>query len=1050
MKITDLSLKYKTAVFVLLFLIVVGGFAAYINLPIESFPDITQPVVFVSVSYLGVAPADMETLVVQPLEDKLQEITNIKNLTSTSSEGFSSIIVEFEPDMEIDEAVRKVREKVDQARPEMPEDINEPMVQEINFENIPIMIISIVGDQPLELLKKTAEDLQEKIEEINGVLSVNISGGLDREVKVNVLPSRLIHNNLGIEDVISAIQNENITIPGGTVESDALKWNVRIPGEYTSIDDLRNTVVKARNGQPIYLRDLAEIQFGYKEANSYSRLNGRPSVTLSVQKRSGENIIRITDEVKAIFVEESSDFPSRTSYSIVVDFSEDIRLLVDDLQNNIIAGLLLVILVLYFFMGGRNGLLVGLAIPLSMLISFIVLSLLGYTLNFIVLYSLILSLGMLVDNSIVIVENIYRQHREGKDLLRAAREATSEVGAAVIVSTLTTLLAFLPLLFWQGIIGEFMKFLPITLIITLSSSLFVALVINPVMAASFLKVSKRTKELPGDRILRRLNIHYEKVLRWALRTKPHRFVSLLFTGLAFIGMMGIFIVFNHGMEFFPELEPSQFIVEVEAPLGSRLEYSDKIVREIERRINSTTDMEDYVADVGTVSNFFNFGGSGGGSSNRSQVTIDLIDLKDRTQPSLSTLERVTQSMKNIPGARIDVTLPQNGPPTGKPVKIQIKGEDFSTLIAISDEIMEKIEDVPGIARLKSDFETGSPELRIQVDREKAALQGLNTFHIANTIRTAVNGTKASEFRVDTDEYDIVVRYGKDYRKNYNDLLNLTIFNEGVHHPLANFVTLNLTTGLSNVNHVDGERVVTITADAIGRSAAEVLAETKRRLEDYDMRAGYTISFSGQDEEQRSSMQFLIRALMIAVVLIFFVLVAKFNSITLPVVIMVTVVLSFIGVFIGLLVTFKPFSIIMTGIGVISLAGIVVNNAIVLIDYIQKLRARNIDKIQAIIQAGKTRMRPVLLTAITTILGLLPLTIGITIDFIGLFTGDIGNFIQFGAESSQFWSGMGVVVIFGLAFSTFLTLLVVPVLYYILSDFLSDLAGKLGLKRKSES
>ncbi|UCF97042.1 MAG: efflux RND transporter permease subunit [Spirochaetaceae bacterium] len=1039
MRVTNFALKHRTSIFVLIFIIAVAGLISYLNLPLESFPDINQPVIFIAVPYPGVAPSDMETQVVEPIEDRLGEITKIKRMSSAAREGYASLVVEFESDIEVDEALRRVREKVDLAGPELPDDAQEPIVEEINFENIPIIVVSLTGEQSLVRLKQLAEDLQDRFEDIPGVLSADISGGLEREVKINVDPTRLIYYNLGADDVISAVRMENLTVPGGSMESGALKWTVRVPGELQSIADIQNVVVDTVNGRPIYVSDLAWVELGFKDQESYSRLNGRSSVTIAVKKRSGENIIAITDRVKEILAEQSSTFPAATEYEIVADFSEEIHTMVSDLENNIIAGMLLVILVLYFFLGARNGLLVGIAIPLSMLISFAVFRLLDYTLNTIVLYSLILALGMLVDNAVVIVENIYRQHQEGKRLLQAAQEATTEVGPAVIASTATTLLAFLPLMFWGGFMGEFMKYLPITLIITLSSSLFVGLLINPVISSAFLKLDEKQGRRIGDRFLKRLSAFYEGSLHWLLDSRKRRWVFLGLVAVAWVVMLGIFAVFNHGVEFFPDAEPEQIYVEVEAPPGTRLDVSDRLVRAVEQRIQGTSDLENYVADVGTSSNLFDFG-TAGGVPHRSTVTIDLLDMKDRQQSSFLTLQQIAQSVSGVPGARIDVTRPQEGPPTGRAVEIQLRGEDFALLATASEEIRRRIADVPGLAKLDDDYEKGRPELRINIDHQKAALQGLTTAQIAGTIRTAVNGTEASKYRIGTDEYDIVVRFDRDYRRNYTDLLNLTVFHEGKHLPLANFATVELATGLSTINHVDGERVVTVSGEAIGRSSAEVLAETKRRLAGYQVPAGTTLSYAGQDTEQRESQAFLIKAFGVAVLLIFLLLVTQFNSITLPFVIIITVVLSFFGVLFGLLVTFKPFGIIMTGVGVISLAGVVVNNAIVLVDYTQKLRAAGWEKKAAIVWAGKTRLRPVLLTAVTTILGLIPLTTGITVDFIGLFRGNLRNFLQLGNESAQWWSGMGVVVIFGLLFATVLTLVVVPVMYYIFCDLLAGVGG----------
>ncbi|KAA3617295.1 MAG: efflux RND transporter permease subunit [Calditrichaeota bacterium] len=1044
MKITNISLKYKTSVFVLLAILIFSGLVSYNNLAVESFPSIEQPFVIVAVPYTGVSPEDMETLVANPLEKKIKEITKIKKISSASLEGYTNITIEFESDIEVDDAVRKVREKVDQARPDLPDDIEEPVVQEVNMENFPIMLVSIVGNQSLVRLKKIAEDLQDKFEQITGVLEVNISGGLEREVKVNLNARRLEYYNLGTKDVTDAIRNENITTPGGSIDGGGLKYTVRIPGEFDTVDELQTIVVKHVNGQPVYLRDLADVKFGFKEQTSYSRLNNQPSVTISILKRSGENIINIATEVKAILEEDSKNFPAQTHYVISNDQSKDIKVMVNDLENNIISGLLLVVLVLYFFMGTRNGVLVGIAIPISMVISFIVIEAIGFTLNMMVLFSLILALGMLVDNAIVIVENIYRHHLEGKSLMQAAKDGTAEVGMAVVTSTITTLGAFAPLVFWSGFIGEFMSFLPITLIITLSSSLLVGLVFNPTLSSSFLRIERNLENLPGDKFLRWLTPLYEKTLDWALHNRVSRALVMLMAGGGFIFMLVIFVMFNHGIEFFPDLEPRAAWIKVDMPIGSRLQSSNNVVKEIEKRIVDTPDMKYYIADVGNQTDPNDMSGQSAGTLHKSQVTVELHDKHLRSQNSFITLKVVADKLKDIPGAQIDVTKPPDGPPTGAAVEIQLKGEDFDILDNISADIQELIRDVDGLVKLKDNYEKGKPEITIRIDREKASLFGLNTFEIANVIRTAVNGTEASKFRVGKDEYDITVRFDKDFRASYSDILNLSIFYEGKHYPLANFATVELGSGLTRVNHVDRDRVITINGDAFGRSSSEILREVKEKLADFEMPVGYTFSFAGQDEQEQESMDFLANAFMIALFLIFFVLVSQFNSLILPVVIMASVFLSFFGIFFGLLVTGYPFGIIMTGIGIISLAGVVVNNAIVLIDYIQKLRARGMAKTAAIIQAGKTRLRPVLLTAITTILGLLPLTIGLNIDFIGMLKFDFHNVIEWGAESSQWWANMGVAVIFGLLFATALTLVIVPVMYHLLTgmaDWASNLFGK---------
>ncbi len=1045
MKLTDFSLKKRTAIFVFVAVITFAGIGAYINLPIESFPEIKQPTVFVTIPYPGVSPKDMETLVADPLETRLMEISKLKTLSSSSREGLTSVVAEFQPDIAVDEAVRQTREKVDQARSDLPNDILEPIVQEINFENIPVIVVAVTGDQSLVRLKEIAQDLKKKLENIPGVLTVNLTGGLEREIKVNVNPTELVHYNLGVDDVISAISRENMTIPGGATESSSLRWTIRVPGELTSLDDLRGLVIDTRHGTPIYLRDVAMVSSGFKEPESASRLNGQPSVSLAVEKRTGENILALTDAVKALLAKEQPGFPEGAKAVVVADFSREIRTTVSDLNNHLLMALLLVVFVLYFFMGARNSLLVGLAVPLSMFLSFLTLSLLGLTLNMITLFSLILSLGMLVDDAIVVVENIYRQHHEGKKLMEAARDATREVGIAVISSTATTVFAFAPLLFWPGIIGNFMRVLPVTLIITLSSSLLVALMISPVFASAFIRLKASGRPHLGDRLLNRFGARYERMLGWLLASRKRRGRFLALSGAAFVLMLVVFAVLNHGVEFFPDQDPAQIYVNVEAPLGTRLEVSDAAVREIERRLAGTPDVRNVLSDIGTSGNFFDFG-AGGGTPHKSRVTIDMLDKPDRKQSSVLTLEQVRAKVAGIPGVRVDVTKPENGPPTGRAVEVRLKGKDLAVLDAMSVDIQKRIAGVPGLARLDDDYEPGRPELRVDIDRVKAALQGLSTAKIAGTIRTAINGTVASKYRVGSDQYDITVRFDRDYRTHYNDLLDLTVLQDGVHRPLANFATVHLATGLSSINHVGGERVITVSADAIGRSSAEVLAEARNRLASYVPPQGYALSFTGQNEEQAKAASFLASAFLIAMSLIFLMLVVQFDSVTVPFVIMATVPLSLFGAFFGLLVTFKPFGIIMTGVGIISLAGVVVKNAIVLIEYTRQLRERGLPKAEAIVRAGRTRLRPVLLTAITAILGLIPLTTGIAIEFTKVFQGNFHRLITFGAESADFWSGMGVVVIFGLMFATVLTLVVVPVMYYALADLPQAIGDRLARRR----
>ncbi len=1021
MKPIDFSLSHKPSVFVLVVIMLVMGLISYGSLPRESTPAIQIPLILVSTPYVGVAPSDMETLVTQPIERKLKEIADVKEIRSTTGEGISVIEVEFNPDFNIDAAMQKVRDKVDLAQSELPNDAEDSIINEVNFSQFPIMLINISGDYDLVKLKEIAEDLEDDIETISGVLEASVSGGLEREVKVKVDLEKLKYYNVAFKDVIETIQDENKTIPGGSIDVGSLKYSVRIPGEFQHVRTIPNLVINADNPAPIYIRDVAEVEYGFKDRTSLAREGGLNCVSLSIKKRTGSNLIEIADRIKELIEERKPLLPRGTVITITADQSTDIRRMVAELENNIISGLFMVVAVLFAFLGIRSSIFVAIAIPFSMLISFIVVQMLGYTLNMIVLFSLILALGMMVDNAIVLVENIYRHREEGFSAFEAAKRGASEVSGAITASTVTTLCAFAPMIFWPGIMGEFMKYLPITLIITLSSSLFVALTINPVVCEVFMKVTKRKGQ---SKLLRVLTQRYEIILSTALQ---HRALAILASFGLLLATLVLYFFLGSGIEFFPEVEPPQILVEITAPTGTKLEESDRIVSEIERELPQFEhDIRSYVSNVGTEGGLPGFS-AGGGSPHKSWVTVEFVDRNDRLQSSDKTLADIRGRISNTPGARIEVQKPPMGPPTGPPVNIEISGEDFKVLGELAAQIRQNLKTVPGLVDLKDDFDKGRPELKVRIDREKAAINGLNTSIIASTIRTAIYGTEASEFRVADDEYDITVRLKEQERNRLDVLENLTIFEEGKQVPLVALATFEYEGGFSSIRRVDLKRVVTVSGNVENRLGNEVLKDAQNIIAGMTLPAGYSVRYTGENEDQEESEAFLINAFMVALFLIFLVLVYQFNSAILPVVILVSVVLSLIGVFWGLMLLRMPFGILMTGIGVISLAGVVVNNAIVLVDYIQRLRQRGLSKLDAIVQAGKVRLRPVLLTAVTTIVGLIPLTTGFNFDF--------RNFrVDIGGESSQWWGPMGVAVIFGLAVATFLTLIIVPVVYHLLDDW----------------
>lgn len=1089
--LTSFAVDHPTSVLVLTFIVIVAGLISYFRIPKEAAPEITIPYIAISTIYPGVAPGDIETLITRPLEEELNKITDVTEITSTSVEGYSNVLVEFEAGMDMTEALQLVREKVDIAKPELPEAAEEPMIIEFNFAEWPIMQVNISGDYSLVRLKRVAEDLQDRLEQIPSVLEVTLSGGLEREVQVDVDLAKLKYYGLAFDDVIDAIREENVTTPGGTIDVGDLKYLVRVPGEFEDTRLIEDIVITAPGDRPVYIRDVASVDFGFKERDSLARLDGRSVVTLGIKKRVGRNIIETAESVRAVIGEMQPSFPPTTTVSITSDQSEEIEMMVSSLENNIISGLILVVAVLLFALGVRNASFVGVAIPLSMLLSFSVIQLAGITMNFVVLFSLILALGMLVDNAIVIVENIYRFRERGYDKREAAKLATGEVAMPVIAATSTTVAAFVPLAFWPGIVGEFMKFLPLTLIITLSSSLFVALVINPTLCSLFMRPEGEkgpglTREMkwavwgatalvflivfvmrpltavlltltvvllyalhryalaPGARWLQEVNLpatlrFYERGLRWAL---AHRGIVMGQAVAVLVLALIAFGMFSQGVVFFPEdIPPSTLWVQVEAPAGTRADVTDGMVMRVEGELQDISGREDFesvVATAGSSSGDWVFGGSG---EHLGTVAVNFVDFEDRAHDVFETLELMRNTIGDgVAGAEIVVEVPEQGPPTGLPVNIEIVGEEAALLKRLGDEVITILSNSPvgpKLEGLESDMADARPELTVEIDREKAQLFGLNTRDIGFTVRSAINGVEAGEFRDGSDEYDIVVRLAEPYRQDLNSLADLTIVAEdGSQVPLPSVATWSVNESFSGINRKDLDRVVTVSSDVrAGYNANAVLAQVQAELTEFvtALPRGYELRYTGQQEEQQESAAFLLGAFMTALLLIAFILVSQFDSVLKPLVILSSVVLSTVGVLIGLLVFRMPFGIIMSGVGVISLGGVVVNNAIVLMDYIGILRKRDgLSRLESLVRGGLTRFRPVTLTAITTVMGLIPLAIGLNIDFYGFYLRLSPNF-YWGGESAAWWAPMAIAVIAGLTFATFLTLVLVPVMYSLTDD-----------------
>jgi CzcA family heavy metal efflux pump len=1041
MFINEAALKRQTTVMALLVLIVVVGLYSYLTLPRESFPDITIPYVFVTTTYEGVAPSDMETLITIPIERKLKGLSDTEEVTSTSSEGVSTVAVEFTPDMDIDDALRKVKDKVDEAKPDLPEGLpNDPVVTEVNFQDFPIIRVILSGPFSLRRLKVFAEQMEDKMEAVPGVLEVDLLGGLEREIHVEFDLDRVRAYNMPFSSLINAVQRGNVNMPGGSMEIGEGKYMVRVPEDFQHPSEIFNIVAFVRDGKPIYLRDVATIKDAHKDVSTKSRINSQPSVTLAVKKRTGENIVQVADAVKRLVAEMEPELPPDLKIDITSDQSKDVRIMLNDLENNILSGLFLVLVVIFLFIGGRSALFVALAIPYSMLLTFILLTAFDVSLNQIVLFSLILALGMLVDNGIVIVENIYRHMQEGMSRHQAALVGTNEVAWPVITSTITTLGAFFPLLFWPGIMGEFMGYLPRTLIMALTSSLFVALVINPVLSARF-QTAKRTQATKAEDVLqqrqRLIKRLYLKLLRFGLN---HRILVVFLALCMLVASVAAFGKFGVGVEFFPEADPRRANVTIKAPIGTNLETTDKLARQVEEIVEDYDDIRYVITSTGSGGgNPFSGGGT---ESHLATVSLDFLDFEDRSRPSPKIIDEIREKVLSvIKGAEVQVEKEEEGPPTGEPINLEINGPELEVLGDLTERVRQAVKDVPGLTDLKDNFQRGKPEIQVNVDKEKAALMSLDTYTIAYTVKAAINGAKVGVYREGKDEYDIIARLPEENRHSIEDLKRITISGpEGEPIPLTSLAEIKLTSGLGTINRKDQKRVATISGKNTGRLANDIIADMEKILAGMDWPRGYTYKFTGEQEEQAKAQDFLGKAFTATLFLILLVLMTQFDSLVYPLIVLTSVLLSLIGVFLGLVVTQMPFGVIMTGIGVISLAGVVVNNAIVLIDFYRQLMDRGMTSRDALETAGLVRFRPVLLTAITTILGLVPMATGVSYNFKKLAW-------EVGSESSQWWSSMAVAVIFGLGVATLLTLVVVPVLCS-LADSLHNI-GRGGGKNRTK-
>lgn len=1102
-KPTSWAVDNKVSIYVATFIICVLGIYVYLTLPKENFPEVVFPQIYVGTAY-NAPPKDIENLITKQIEKEVKTIAGVKKVTSNSVQNYSSVIIEFNTDVDVKEAKREVQDKVDKAKQDLPSDLLEdPMVQDIDISEVPIMFVNLSGDYDLPTLKKYAEAMQDRFESLNEIRRVDIVGALDREIQVNVDMYKAALAGVALSDIESALAYENVIVPGGELSVGGMKRSLSVTGEFESAEEMANTVIGSTPGGKVYLKDVAEVIDSNKEQESFARLDKENVVTLNIIKMSGENLIEASDKVRAIIDEyEKSVLPPGLKVTVTADQSENTRVTLHDLINTIIIGFALVTIILMFFMGVTNAIFVGLSVPISSFIAFLVFPAIGFTLNMMTLFSFLLALGIVVDDAIVVIENTHRVFDNGKVPIRkAAKIAAGEVFLPVLTGTLVVLTPFIPLAFWPGVIGKFMMYLPITLIVALLASLLVAYIINPVFAADFMKAHDhdehhdgRSKLTRGFKITSvifagialvsylinmglgnfvvfiyllyvlhhfllkkvisafqtsvwpRVQESYRRRLTWCLTGYRPIFVSV---GVVLLLVFSVVFtaIRKPPVVFFPNGDPNFIYAYIRMPIGTDQRVTDSITQIVENRVIKTLEpdrkmVESVISNVaiGASENPFDVGG--GSSPHLGKVSVAFVKYAERDGQSTKVyLSKIRDAVKGIKGAEISVNQEQNGPPTGKPINIEVAADDFDLLVKTANEVKRFLDQqqVPGVEELKSDFQADKPEIAINIDREKANREGISTAAIGGALNTAVWGKEVSKFRDENDDYPIQLRIRQDQRNDVNTLMNTPIIYRDMaaggvvrQVPLSAIAKADYSNSYAGIKRIDQKRVVTLSSNVLGDfNANEVVADIQARLNDFSTPDGVTIKMTGEQEEQQETFGFLIFAFALAFILMFMILVVQFNSIGKPLIILSEILFSIIGVLIGFSLFKMEISIVMTGVGVMALAGLVVRNGILLVEFTELLRSQGMPLYEAIIEAAKTRMTPVLLTTIAATIGLIPLAVGLNIDFVTLFT-ELNPHIYFGGDNVAFWGPLSWTMIFGLLFGTFLTLVLVPTLYLLVA------------------
>ncbi|CAN5723512.1 efflux RND transporter permease subunit [soil metagenome] len=1120
-KPTSWSINNKTSIYLMMLFVSMAGIYQFLTLPKEQFPDIVIPTIYVQTVYVGNSPKDIENLVTRPIEKQIKGITGVKinKTTSTSQQDFSAIIVEFSTDVKTDIALQKVKDAVDKAKADLPTDLTqEPNVMEVSFSEQPIMYVNVSGDYDKMRLKKFADEAKDKLEELSQLNRVDLVGAPEREFQINVDNYRMQAAGVTFDDISNAVSRENLDISGGLLEVGSMKRNMQLKGQIKTAFDLEKIIIRNFTGQPIYLKDIATIKDTVKENESYARLDGKNVITLNIIKRSGENLIETSDGVKKVVEGLKEEFPKDLDIVVTGDTSIATQTSFNDLVNSIVIGFVLVLIILMFFMGVVNAFFVALSVPLSMFVAFLFLPganlIVGsdITLNFIVLFALLFGLGIIVDDAIVVIENTHRIFTESRGKLSAsisAKMAAGEVFIPVLAGTLTTLAPFFPLLFWPGLIGKFMIYLPTMLIFTLIASLIVAFIMNPVFAVDFMNHTEGKDKKPATAIFKKpalwvvlslgiildllgftflgnlllfiviliiLNAfifdkaihsfqnrvlpwimgHYESLLRWALKGWRPVWLLLGTFGLLLLSVVGIVASYNSGrtsVVFFPSGNPNQIFVYLKLPVGTSVDFTDSVTHLLEQRVDKVLGIdlktgkknpivESVIANV-AVGAGDPMSGDRSTHPEQGRIQVSFVEFAKRDGVATSPyLDSIRQIVKGIPGAEISVNQESNGPPTDPPVNIEVSSDDFDDLIKTSVALKNYLDSiqVPGVEELKMDVDLTNPEITLTVDRERALTQGISTAQIGQEIRTALFGKEISKIKDEDDEYKIQLRNNELQRNSLTELLNMNITFRDMasggavkNVPISSVVKVDYTSTLGSVKRKNEKRTITIRSNVLmteGYTPTSVNQVLAQHINNFKQKPdGLTIRQTGESEQQAETVAFLGKALMIALMLILFILVLQFNSVSKSVIILTEIMFSIIGVLFGFIFTGMTISSVMVGMGIVGLAGIVVKNGILVIEFTDELRSRGMKTREAAIQAGKTRIIPVLLTALAAILALIPLAVGFNIDFISMFE-HFDPKIFFGGDNAVFWEPLAWTIIFGLTFAFFMTLVIVPSMYLI--------------------